>query len=83
MIAQPAADIQPIAARNHDIQQKQCRSLPLRIRNKVGRSMEDAGSKTRRLQMMLNETGNIRVILKHKNNLAQQLYPRLSIRPCS
>jgi len=42
--------------------------------------VEDAGRKTRRLQMMLNETGNIRVVLKHKNYLAQQLYPRLSIR---
>src|SRR5271168_5404033 len=41
--------------------------------------MEDAGRKARGLQMMLNEPGDIRIVLKHKNNLAQPLYPRLSI----
>ena len=82
MIAQPAAYIQAIATGHHDVQQKQRRRLTLGVGNEVGRGVEDAGRKTRRLQMMLHETGDVRVVLKHENNLAQQLYPRLSVRPC-
>jgi hypothetical protein len=32
--------------------------------------------------MMLNETGDVRVVLKHKNGLAQLLYPRVTNRSC-
>ena len=80
MITQTAADIEAIAAGNHDVQQEERRRLALGIGNQVGRGVEDAGSKTRRLQMMLNETGNISIVLKHKYDLAQQLNPRLAIR---
>ena len=83
MVAQSAADVQTVAAGNHDVQQKERGRLALGVGNKVSRGMEDAGRKTRRLQMMLNETGDVRVVLKHKNYLAQQLYPRLSIRPAA
>jgi hypothetical protein len=45
--------------------------------------VEDAGRKARRLQMMLNETGDIRIVLKHKDCLAQQQYPRWLFRPAA
>jgi hypothetical protein len=32
--------------------------------------------------VMLNETGDIRVVLKHKNGLAQLRYPRVPFMAC-
>jgi hypothetical protein len=72
---EPAAYIQTIAARNHDIQQKQGWSLTFRIGNKVGWSVKDAGRKPSRLKMMLNEAGNVRVVLEYKNCLTQPECP--------
>jgi len=43
---QPAAHIEPITARHHDIQQEQRRRLPFGIRNNIGRGMVNAGPKT-------------------------------------
>ncbi len=76
MIAQPPANIQPVTARNHDVQKKQRRRLTLGVGNEIGGRVIDAGRKTSRLQMMLNETGDIRIVLKHKNSLTQQIYPQ-------
>jgi hypothetical protein len=31
--------------------------------------------------MMLDKTGDVRIVLKHKHGLGQQIFPRLAIRP--
>ena len=42
MIAQPAAHIQAIPARNHDVEEEERGDIPFRVRNKVGGSREEA-----------------------------------------
>ena len=71
MTPQTPAYIQPVAPRNHDVQQKQGRSLPLRIRNNVCRIPIHPHSKSGRFQMMLHQPRNVRVVFQHKYCLAQ------------
>ena len=75
MAAQPAAQIQPIPTRYHDVQKKKRRWLALRIRDYIRRRMVDAGHKPGPLQMMLHQPRNINVVFKYKDVLAQSLSP--------
>jgi hypothetical protein len=51
ILPQPAAQIQPVPARNHDVQKKHRRRLPLRIRHDLayrrmyGRTVNPAASR--------------------------------------
>jgi hypothetical protein len=69
--AQSAANIEPIAAGDHDIKQKQRGRLTLGVGNQVSGSLEEASCKPRCLKVMLHEPRNIGVVFQYKYGLAQ------------
>src|SRR5580698_8119167 len=78
MASQTAADIEPIPARNHDVEEKQRRRLTLGVGNKVGGSAENANTEAGGFQVMLHQAGDICVVFKNKYCLAQPFVPH----PC-
>jgi len=70
--AQTAADIEAIAARHHDVQQKQRGRLALGVRNHVGGGVKKPRGKPSGFQVMLYQPRNISVVFQHKNGLAQR-----------
>src|SRR5580698_11006214 len=85
MASQTAADIEPIPARNHDVEEKQRRRLTLGVGNKVGGSAENANTEAGGFQVMLHQAGDICVVFKNKYCLAQPVFPhpctRSAVRP--
>ena len=89
VLAQPAAEVKAIAARHHDIQQKQRRRLPLGIGKNLTDRQIGANGKTGALQVVLDQPGDIRVVFQHKNRLTQfvnldlatQLLPFIRLAP--
>ncbi len=71
MAAQPAADIQAVAARNHDVKQEKRGRLPLGVGNQIGGSQIRPDGKPCRFQVMLHKARNISVVFQHKYGLAQ------------
>src|SRR5579863_2888614 len=53
MIAQPPANVEPVTAGNHDVEEKERGWLPLSVRNKVGWGVIEASIKSSRFKMML------------------------------
>jgi hypothetical protein len=75
MAAQATAHVETVASGNHDIQKKKRRRLALGIRHKVCWSAVDPYAETGRFQMMLYQTGNIRIIFQNAYALAQIVLP--------
>jgi hypothetical protein len=71
MRPKPATNIQPIASRNHDVQQKECWRLPFGVWDHIIGGMKNPGCKSSGLKMMLYEPRYVRVVFQYKYGLAQ------------
>lgn len=71
MAPQTPANVQPAAARNHDIQKKQRGRLALGIGNHAQRVGKGAHRESRRLQVVPDEPLNIKVVFKDEYGLVQ------------
>jgi hypothetical protein len=67
VVAEASAYVEAIAAGDHEVEEEEGRILAFCLGNKVCGCMEDLGRKAGRFQMMLHQTGNIRLVFKHKN----------------
>ena len=76
VIAQAPANVEAVAAGNHDVEQKQRGRLALGIGNEVGGGVKQARLKARRFKVMLHQPGNIGVVFQNKYGLAQTVSPR-------
>jgi hypothetical protein len=76
MVAQAAADIEAIAAGNHDVEQEKRRRPALGVGNEIGGGMKQARFKTRRFQVMLHQPCDVGVVFQNKYGLAQTVSPR-------
>ena len=76
MIAQAAADVEAVAAGNHDVEEKQGGRLALGVGNEIGRGVKEACLKARSFKVMLHEPGYIGVVFQNKYGLAQTVSPR-------
>ena len=75
--AQTAAHIEAVSARNHDVQKEEHGRLALGVGDQVCRGAVDAYTKTCGFQMMLYQTGNIRIIFEDAYGLTQLDLPQL------
>jgi hypothetical protein len=71
VVAQAAADVEAVTAGNHDVEEKQDGGLALGVGDESRGSCVDAGRETGGFEVMLDETRDVGVILKHKHGLAQ------------
>src|SRR5207302_5358217 len=69
--SKPAAKIQTVAARDHDVEQEERGWLPLGIAKYLVDSKIWTDSKTCTFKMILHQAGDIRVVFQHKNRLTQ------------
>src|ERR1035441_2815205 len=69
--AQPPADVEPVSARNHDVEQKQGRRFPLGIGDYIGGGMKQTHIETCRFQGMLHQPRYIGIVFQNKYGLAQ------------
>src|SRR5262245_54982302 len=76
VLAKPAAKIEACAARNHDVEQKKCRWLPLGIGKYLTDRQIRTYGKACGFEMVLHQAGDIRVIFQHKNRLTQFSRPQ-------
>ena len=76
MIAQAAANIEAVAAGNHDVEKKESGRLALGVGNEIGGGVKQACFKARRFKMMLHQPGDIGVVFQNKYGLAQTVSPR-------
>jgi hypothetical protein len=77
MAAQTASNIEAIAPRNHDVQQKKRRRLAFGVGNEVCWSAEDTYAKTGGFQMMLHQTRNVRIVFENEYALTQLVFPHV------
>ncbi len=76
VLAKPAAEVETIAAGNHDVEQKERRRLPFGIGKYLIDRQIGANSKSSAFQMVLHQPGDIRIIFQHKDRLTQIDRPR-------
>ena len=76
MVAQAAADIEAIAAGNHDIEQEKRGRLALRVGNEISGGMKKACFKTSRLKVMLHQPRDVGFVFQNEYGLAQTVSPR-------
>ena len=69
VLPQPPAQIQPIAAGHHDVQQKQRRPLPLRVlQNRTNRRIRPHRV-ARALQLILHQPADVGIVFQGKDHL--------------
>ena len=71
VLAQPAAKVQPVSARDHDVQQKKCGRLALGVRDQLGGREIGADGETGALQVILDKPRDVDLILQHNDRLTQ------------
>lgn len=81
MIAQAAANVETVAAGDHDVEKEKGRRLTFGIGNQAARGGIDAGREGSGFQVMLDQAGNVRVILEHKDGLAHREWVLSRSRP--
>jgi hypothetical protein len=70
------ADVEAIAAGDHDVQQKERGRLALGVGNEVGGGVKEPRRVAGCLQVMLHQTRDVGVVFQNKNGLAQPVSPR-------
>jgi hypothetical protein len=76
MAAETAAHVQAIAAGNHDVKEKESRSLPFGVRNEIGWSVKQARMKAGGFQVVLHKARNVSIVFQYEYSLAQTVSPR-------
>jgi hypothetical protein len=71
VIAQATANVEAVAAGNHDVEQKQRGGLTFGVGNQIRGGRINAGGEAGGFKVMLDQAGDIGVILKHEDGLAQ------------
>jgi hypothetical protein len=69
ILAQPAAKIESIATRNHNIEQEERGRLSLCIAKYLVDRQIGADSETSAFQVVLDQPGDIGIVFQHKNRL--------------